>query len=210
MKVPLDFQLVTQRCRLRAPDPADIRHTFSASRYPGFNDGMNWDPPASEDELRAPLEQNQKAWEAGSGFAFTIERKEDRSFVGRIVIRRTPDPDVWNIGYWVHPEHQGHGFMTEAAQAVIDFGFSALGARAIEARHATWNHPSRRVLERIGMIQVEYIAQGFQKHGAWVPEYRMLIENKRNLPNEPPLQTPASAPAAAGAAAPPPPGDAGR
>ena len=87
--------------------------------------------------------------------------------------------------------------MTEAAQAVVDFGFSVLGARAIEARHATWNHPSRRVLERIGMIQMEYIAHGFQKHGAWVPEYRMLIENKRSVPNEPPLQTPASGTAAA-------------
>src|SRR5208283_2980870 len=183
MRLSLDFKLLTRRCRLRLPDPADIPHTFSATRYPGFNDGMTWDPPASKDELQAPLERNLDAWKAGSAFAFTIEKKEDLTFVGRIVIRQTSSPDLWNIGFWVHPEHQRQGYITEAAQAVVDFGFSILGAKAIEARHAAWNLPSRRVLERIGMVEVEYIPQGFRKRGAWVPEFRMLIRKSEESPN---------------------------
>jgi ribosomal-protein-alanine N-acetyltransferase len=193
---------MTRRCRLRAPDSADIPHTFSATRYSGFNDGMSWDPPVSEDELHAPLEQNLEARQANSAFAFTIEKKEDRTFVGRIVIRQTSTQDLWNIGYWTHPEHQRNGFMTEAAQTVIDFGFSVLGAKAIEARLAPWNQPSRRVLERIGMVEVEYIAQGFQKHGAWVPEFRMLIE-RRNLPEQARGATAAATMSAAGQPPPP-------
>jgi hypothetical protein len=130
-----------------------------------------------------------EAWKVGSAFAFTIEKKEDRTFVGRIAIRLMSTLDLSNIGYWTHPEHQKKGFMTEAAQAVVEFGFSVLGAKGIEARHATWNIPSRVLLERIGMVEVEYLPQGFQKQGAWVPEYRMLIERKENMPKNNPLPT---------------------
>jgi len=103
MRLPLSFQLVKRRCRLRLPDQADIPHVFSATRYAGFNDGMLWDPPVSEDELRGPLERNLEAWKSGEAFTFTIEKKEERTFVGRISIRPTPDKGVWNIGFWIHP-----------------------------------------------------------------------------------------------------------
>lgn len=144
---------------------------------------MLWDPPDSEEELREPLERNLKAWSAGQAFNFTIERREDREFVGRVSIRPTPDPEVWDIGFWTHPRLQRQGFMTEAAQAVVDFGFEKLGAKAIVARHATWNTASRRVLEHIGMREVGHMANGFKKRGAWVPEFLMRIEKCGRKPN---------------------------
>ncbi len=171
----LHFQLITARCLLRAPSQADIPHIFSATRVPGFNDGMLWEPPTSEGELQAPLEQNLEAWKTGHAFTFTIETQKDSTFVGRITIRPASGISVWDIGFWLHPNQEGKGFMTEAARAIVDFGFEKLGADAIEACHATWNIRSRRVLERIGMREVEYLAQGFQKQGKWVPEFLMRV-----------------------------------
>jgi ribosomal-protein-alanine N-acetyltransferase len=178
MHLPLDFQLTTPRCRLRAPSAEDIPHVFSATRVAGFNDGMLWDPPASEEELLEPLRQNLEAWSSGVAFVFTIEMRQDANFAGRIGIRPgpRPRPNVWDIGFWLHPNHQGRGLMTEAAHAVVDFGFGHLQAEAIESRHATWNLRSRRVLDRLGMIEVEYLPQGFQKRGEWVPEFLMRLE----------------------------------
>ena len=176
MKFPANYHLNTARCRLRIPNEADIPHVFSATRYACFNDGMLWDPPLSEDELHPPLQRSLEDWNTGRSFAFTIERKDNSAFVGRIGIRPTPCPTVWNIGYWVHPTQQRQGLMTEAAQAVIKFGFEQLHANAIEACYATWNIPSRRLLERLGMVEVEYLEQGFQKNGKWIPEFRMWLE----------------------------------
>jgi ribosomal-protein-alanine N-acetyltransferase len=178
MNLPLEFQLTTSRCRLRAPNKADIPHIFSATRFPGFNDGMLWDPPASEEELLEPLRRSLDAWTSGQSFSFTIERLEKAEFVGRIGIRPGPNPrpNIWDIGFWLHPTQQGQGLMTEAAQAVVTFGFGPLQADAIEARHATWNLRSRRVLERLGMTEVGFLEQGFQKRGAWVPEFLMRVE----------------------------------
>jgi ribosomal-protein-alanine N-acetyltransferase len=178
MNLPFNFQLTTARCRLRAPDRKDIPHIFSAARYTGFNDGMLWDPPASEKELQAPLERNLEAWRTSHAFTFTIEEMDGLAFAGRITIWPSSDPKVWNIGFWLHPTQQGKGLMTEAARAVFDLGFERLGAEAIDACDATWNVRSRKVLERVGMTEVEYLSQGFQKRGAWVPEYRMRIEKK--------------------------------
>jgi len=175
MNLPLDFHLLTPRCRLRLPNETDIPHVFSATRYTGFNDGMLWEPPSSKEELWEPLKRSLRAWSAGEAFTFTIEKEADHEFFGRISIRPTNDPEVWNIGFWTHPKHQRQGLMTEAARAVIDFGFGTLGAKAVEARHATWNTPSRKTLERVGMKEVGYIARGFQKHGVWVDEYLMRV-----------------------------------
>jgi [ribosomal protein S5]-alanine N-acetyltransferase len=178
MALPLDFQLATTRCILRAPSERDIPHILAATRFDGFNEGMSWDPPSSEVELLAPLQRNLEAWKEGRDYSFTIEGKEGSDFFGRIAIRRTPQPRLWNIGFWLHPVHQGKGLMTEAARAVVALGFSQLEAEAIEARHAVWNVKSRRVLERLGMNEVEFVAQGFKKRGEWVKEFRMLVEKK--------------------------------
>jgi ribosomal-protein-alanine N-acetyltransferase len=60
--------------------------------------------------------------------------------------------------------------MTEAVCALTDFGFQSLHASAIQAAHATWNHASRRVLEKSGFQFVRHVSEGFQKHGRWVEE----------------------------------------
>jgi RimJ/RimL family protein N-acetyltransferase len=65
--------------------------------------------------------------------------------------------------------------MTEAAAAVLEFGFEVLSASEIEAAHAIWNIASRRVLEKIGMTFVRHLPQGFQKDGQWVEEDLLAI-----------------------------------
>ncbi|TIU06669.1 MAG: GNAT family N-acetyltransferase, partial [Mesorhizobium sp.] len=47
--------------------------------------------------------------------------------------------------------HWGHGYATEAATAVLDFGFESLKLNQIVANAAVDNVASRRVMERIGM-----------------------------------------------------------
>jgi [ribosomal protein S5]-alanine N-acetyltransferase len=159
----------TERCLLRAPSQEDIPYIFSATCFPGFNDGMRWEAPATIEELNQPLQNNLLAWENGIAYTFTIVDRHSEEFIGRIGIRKDSKiQDVWNLGFWTHPTHQGLGYMTEAAQAVLKFGFDGLGAIRLEAGYAVWNKGSQRVLEKIGMKFLEYKPQGFQKQGQWV------------------------------------------
>lgn len=175
MEFPLQFQIETARCRLRAPSAADIEHVFSATRQPGFNDGMGWDAPATPEELRAPLERNLAAWVRGESFTFSIDEKATGELVGRVSLRPASRPGAWHIGFWTHPRAQGRGFATEAARAVMDSGFRTLGANEVETCHAVWNRASRRVLEKLGMREMEFIERGLWKKETWVPEFRLLI-----------------------------------
>ena len=75
----------------------------------------------------------------------------------------------------MHPLEQGNGYATEAAKAIIKFGFLTLGADVISAAHATWNTASQYVIERSGMRFRSMVSQGFMKHGKWVEEREYAV-----------------------------------
>jgi [ribosomal protein S5]-alanine N-acetyltransferase len=173
-----DLTIHTARCLLRRPLLDDAPAIFSATRFAGFNDGMQWEPPATIEELNEPFLEQMLAWEEGRMFTFTIAQPLTNSLLGRVGIRRTSRADVWNLGFWTHPEHQGQGYMTEAVTAMLRFGFEELGANRVEASYALWNKSSRRVLEKVGMKFIAYIPHAFQKQGHWVEANKMSITRR--------------------------------
>lgn len=176
MPLPITLCLETDRLRLRMISLKDIPYVFSASQHPGFTDGMLWEPPARIEELEAPHLRGLESWKKGEGYGFTIESKDKGVFLGRISIRPTSETDVWNIGFWTHPDHQGQGIMKEAVAAVLALGFTELNARRIEACHALWNKASEKVLQHNGFQFVRYIREGFKKHGAWIDENLLAVD----------------------------------
>jgi ribosomal-protein-alanine N-acetyltransferase len=142
---------------------------------------MRWDPPGSIDELEQPLLENFKSWADGTNFSWTIVQARDDEFIGRIAIRREGDPkeNSWSIGYWTHPTKQRQGYATEAARAMLTFGFQVLDAQRITAAHAIWNEHSGRVLFGIGMLRTGETDKGFLKNGEWVSEYEYAISREQ-------------------------------
>ncbi len=53
-----------------------------------------------------------------------------------------------DIGYELHPDHQGKGLMNEAAISVIHYGFNDLNLQSIEAYTHFENEASKRLLRR--------------------------------------------------------------
>ncbi len=56
-----------------------------------------------------------------------------------------------SLGYWLGVEFWGKGYATQAAIAVLNYGFGTLELHRIEAGHYPRNPASGRVLEKIGM-----------------------------------------------------------
>lgn len=170
MEFPSTLCLDCARLTLRYISLDDIPTVFEASQYPGFTDGMLWEPPSNKDELIGPYHNNVQAWQDGNAYTFSIDTKEPRSFIGRITIRQESEMGTWNIGFWMHPKHQGNGYMTEAVQRILEFGFEALNANKIVACHALWNQASARVLQKSGLRFIRHIPKGFKKRGEWCEE----------------------------------------
>ena len=173
-RLPLDFTLATERLLLRIPRESDIPYVFEASRTPGFNDGMLWDPPAELEELRGPLERAVGGWKDARSYQFTIEFEGE--FAGRIALRPTDEVGVLDTGYWTHPRFQGRGIMTEALRAIVALAFGRMNAKAVVACYAVWNEPSRRVMERVGFRTTEIVPGGFVKGGLACDEAHTRID----------------------------------
>ena len=63
--------------------------------------------------------------------------------------------EVTEIGYDLHPGYQGKGIMSEALKHIIDFSFTTLHFRKIEAHTHSKNKRSRMLLVRNGFNLAE-------------------------------------------------------
>lgn len=55
------------------------------------------------------------------------------------------------LGYWIGVPYWGQGYATEAARALVDYGFRVMGLHRIVATHFTRNPASGRVMQKLGM-----------------------------------------------------------
>lgn len=87
----------------------------------------------------------------GSGYRWSISLRQGGRIIGSLGYHDWDREERRaELSYEVVPERWGHGFATEAAAAVLDFGFSQMRLTTVVGRVARPNAPSIRVLERLG------------------------------------------------------------
>ena len=85
-------------------------------------------------------------------FQLAVTLSDSSRLIGNCGIRRKPEND-WeaDIGFELAPEYWGRGYATEAAMAIVDFGFRELELHRISSWCIADNAASARVLERAGL-----------------------------------------------------------
>jgi RimJ/RimL family protein N-acetyltransferase len=138
--------LATERLVLRAPAAADARALAILVN----------DRRIAENTARIPHPYSVADAEAFIAQANLIAREPsflitlaDGSLIGGCGIARLDGADP-EIGYWIGVPYWGSGYATEAARAVIDHAFGALGCERLAAGARVSNPASRRVLEKCG------------------------------------------------------------
>ena len=91
----------------------------------------------------------------GCGFA-ALEMKESADAIGFAGLHPAgsipPRPDgAVEIGWRLAPEHWGKGYVTEAGEELLRFGFETLGLGEIVSFAVQDNHESIAVMQRLGM-----------------------------------------------------------
>jgi ribosomal-protein-alanine N-acetyltransferase len=92
------------------------------------------------------------AMERGDEWIWSIRRKASPdTLIGAISLARSENE---NRGFWIVPEWQRQGFMSEACDAVTEYWFDVLKFPVLRAPKAIANEASRRISVRQGMRMV--------------------------------------------------------
>lgn len=104
--------------------------------------------------------------------------KPEKTLVGCIGLTLKLDIANAELGYWIGEEHWNNGYATEAAFALIDYGFKSLGLHKIFAYYFSNNEASGRVMEKVGMKQEGYLKEHVRHWGEYKDLFIYGILNK--------------------------------
>jgi [ribosomal protein S5]-alanine N-acetyltransferase len=132
--------------------------------------------PYSEEQARQWIAEAADLLAKSKAVVFGMQLKGEGNLVGAVGLR---DIDVEHslaeMGFWVAVERWGQGYATEAARAVVAFGFRQLGLNRIYAHHMLRNPASGRVLARIGMKPEGLLRQRVRKWGVFEDVVLMAV-----------------------------------
>lgn len=118
--------------------------------YLRYNDWTERTPEAVQEFVGWFLDQQQQ--EPRIKFQLAVVLKANDQLIGNCGVRMDEVNSVEaNIGYELDPKHWNHGYATEAASVIVDFGFSRFGVHRIWADCIAENAGSAHVLEKLGM-----------------------------------------------------------
>jgi RimJ/RimL family protein N-acetyltransferase len=104
----------------------------------------------------------------GNAAVFAVTLSSSGELCGACGLQVASAQQRAELGYWIGVPYWGQGFATEAAHAVVEFGFNTLGLHRIYASHFAENAASGRVLEKIGMLHEGRSREHVRKWGRFV------------------------------------------
>lgn len=154
------LQLETARLLLRPLESADVPALYAIFSDPEVMRYWSTPPWTSVDAARELVARDQAAMAKQDYLRLGLVRQEDQQLIGHCCLFQ------WShtcrraeIGYGMARAVWGRGYMHEALQAMVDYGFTAHHLNRIEADIDPRNTASARSLERLGFIQEGYLRQ---------------------------------------------------
>lgn len=176
------YPIETERLLLRPIEPtADVAALHAYQSLPEVCRYVPFEPRTREEiaeRLRDPERVLWALFEPGQALDLAIVLKESGELIGDILLFWR-DATNAEIGYAVHPAHQGRGYATEAARAMLALAFdpppSGMALHRVTARIDQRNSASAAVLARLGMRQEAVLVENEWFKGEWSTEVDFAI-----------------------------------
>jgi len=148
-----NLRIATEPLVLRDFVDEDWRAVFAYQRDPRYLRYYPW-TDRTEAEVRDFVQMQIRDQEPRPRrkFQLAITLPDSGELIGNCGVRRKDGNDFeGDIGYELNPEHWRRGYATEAARAMVDYGFRELGLHRVSAWCIADNAASARVLEKAGL-----------------------------------------------------------
>jgi [ribosomal protein S5]-alanine N-acetyltransferase len=150
-----------------------------------------WDPTRDESFYtvagqRLELELDQRAWAAGTAFAFAVlAADEGDRIIGRVALANVVRGPWQNatLGYWISKDAIGRGHAARAVRLALGYAFDHVGLHRVQPAIIPRNTASQRVAEKVG-FRLEGRALRYLKiNGVWEDHdiYALTAEDWREM-----------------------------
>jgi [ribosomal protein S5]-alanine N-acetyltransferase len=147
--------IATPRLILRRFTQGDVKELFAYASVEGVGERAGWPNHKSLDESQLILDRFIK-----EGEVWAIVHRAENRVIGSIGLHHRPDESLHQegdlvLGYVLGQSYWGNGFMTEAAECLLEQAFFRWNVPRIRVSHFKENITSQRVIEKLGFIYVK-------------------------------------------------------
>ena len=163
------MELTTERLHLRELKQDDWHEVLAYQSDPLYLRYYKWTDrtPEAVQEFVQMLIGNQLE-QPRIKFQLAVCLKSSQQLIGNCGIRlKFADAHEGDIGYELSPQYWDHGYATEAARAIVAFGFTQLKLHRIWSWCVADNAGSAHVLEKLGMRQEGRLRENEYYKGRW-------------------------------------------
>jgi RimJ/RimL family protein N-acetyltransferase len=167
------YPIATERLLVRPYTYDDFDALYAMHSLDAVTRFVPWQTRDAEETRRAlerKVEQTALA-EEGDAIGLAVELREGRAVVGDLSLAWVSREHAGGeIGFLLHPDHQGRGYGLEAARVLLDLGFGELGLHRLIGRADARNTASIRLMERLGMRREAHLVDNEFIKGEWTDE----------------------------------------
>ncbi len=170
MRLPYAFPspLRTERLILRTMSESDIDDIHAYQSRDDVCRYLMFEPRSRGAVAEKVAEYAQARVLAGEGDYWQLAVERGGRVIGDVYFTiKSAEHQTGEIGWTLHPDFRGQGFMTEAAAAVLGLAFSELGLHRVMAELDARNTGSIALCRRLGMREEAHFVEDLWFKGAW-------------------------------------------
>jgi RimJ/RimL family protein N-acetyltransferase len=172
---PISWPIRTARLSIRPATAIDVEPTWQYRREPSVHQWMTSAPATFDEYTEKFLDPSR--------LEKTLVIERDGEVIGDLMLSVE---DAWGqtevadrakrtqaeIGFCLHPAHEGQGLATEAVAELLRVCFEEIGLRRVTGNCFADNAPSWRLMERMGMRREQHsVKDSLHRSGEWLDGY---------------------------------------
>jgi len=164
---PEEFPVLeSDRLNLTAFSPKDVDAYFALRSDKEFMKYLGLHPMRNKSEARDRVSSMIESFKRGEGISWKIALRGEEELIGYVGFWRIDFRHFrGEVGFGLHEDHQSQGYMNEALQMVLKFGFEELGLHSIMADVDPQNTSSIQLVEKLGFKKEAYLRENYYFDG---------------------------------------------
>lgn len=122
--------------------------------------------PYTLEHAHAFIAEGAPQFAAGKALCLGVHL-DTQTLIGVVSMRLAAAHRSAGLGYWMGAPYRSNGYMREAAQGLLDYGFTALNLNRIAGQCFSDNVASAKVLQACGLAYEGHMKQVFLKNGVF-------------------------------------------